>query len=948
MEDLFRSTAPKRKAREEGEQGRRERRKEQRFHRERDDEQSDYGGHNLRPVIVARAHDEGTSGVTYRPRSALASSKARQVLECAMEDDDSADGDNNPPSVDIGDAARERNRLLDGDDVNSEDEDDLDESNDDDDDESGLGTPSKTIDTQPDPNPPHVTAPPPHHGSGATAPPLLHIPFTNVRDGSALGKEAAVAYHTGGFSMQREVGWQASVAGDATKAKSFRQEVTQQVDVTAFGYMRVSSPFIQIIHSISTYAARGGDSDLQNKDFGMVGDRTDLRIPTAVVVEDKMWKWVQKKLDMDSGPLEVFYSNPGNAKLLYYADAQGANSVRVPSMIYLPPPLLVYCTEAQRTPFDLHQFIIRYATRPDSELPVDAYTMLREWCIVAAHCVAPTAPTTSMMSTVLPTAPSDDDDFLRWLYKIDGTRPDTNRVLSAPRAGAKGMAMNLQNNTVPTNTAPSPAGLHMPSAAAGPPGPDIWAQMAKNISSSLSTSFASAAAAFKPPVDPGDVSENGGVLYDKFQMAIVQGFAHVPDITGVPSLWAQFQYTKNIAMHKENLKRKMRAWATAKDRKPHVPIDNGLYIPDATMREIITLNFNPGGVLAEADTADLGLSMLICRARTTAAKTAVRRYEKAREQSRRNLSMAEAQREEATPGYDTGSLPDDYNELKLCLGTYCALLYALFGKHCTFYRHCYEIWTTMNSDLVQEQRSTMFDVLFCRQIVWAIIAESRCYFAQRLTTDDFAVAHPEDIEYPTSRLLGIVNNVREGTPIIRSSFPASWRPGGAPTTSGGAIRSGSSTQGTTTRPVQSIAASTDAPTVVSGITTGSATRAQQQPPATIRTHNVHPLIKTALEACIAKNKGVYVGAMLTHCNLTLDDLPKLPDVTGSNGICYNFVLGRCNMNGCQHEHVNVRDVTDDFATELLTKLRPAITEFTANGLPPGYRRRRRPRRRREE
>ena len=101
-----------------------------------------------------------------------------------------------------------------------------------------------------------------------------------------------------------------------------------------------------------------------------------------------------------------------------------------------------------------------------------------------------------------------------------------------------------------------------------------------------------------------------------------------------------------------------------------------------------------------------------------------------------------------------------------------------------------------------------------------------------------------------------------------------------------------------------------------------------------------------MEQYIAKNKGVYLTAMLTHVNLTMDDLPQLESSGGS--VCYNYILGRCNVDQCQHEHVHARDLSDEFVTELLTKLCPSIAEFTANGLPPGTRRRRRgPRRRRE-
>ena len=397
--------------------------------------------------------------------------------------------------------------------------------------------------------------------------------------------------------------------------------------------------------------------------------------------------------------------------------------------------------------------------------------------------------------------------------------------------------------------------------------------------------------------------------------------------------------------HKDNLRRKMLEWATDTSRQTQVQIERSLYIPNSTMKEILTLNFNPGGILAEADMADLGLSPLICRARTTAAKIAICKHERALENSRRNRSMAEAEAEENnTTAYDVGSLPDDYNELLRCIGTFCALLHTLFGARCVFYRQCFALWTVMNSDLVYEQRAS-FSVLYCRQIVWAVLMESRVYFSQRLSVDDFIGVHPDDIRFPRSNLLTVVNQVQDMAPITRSSFPTAWFPAGATRTA--TTSAGATALFGTAAPVQSITAPAGGatPTVVSGITTGTAKT--PKPPITIRASDIHPAIKAAMEAYIAKNKGVYLTAMLNHLNLTLEDLPTLgPDVMGGpNGICYNFILGRCNVDHCQHEHIHGRDVTDEFANDILSKLKPAITDFVTNGLPPGTKRRNRKRRR---
>lgn len=112
----------------------------------------------------------------------------------------------------------------------------------------------------------------------------------------------------------------------------------------------------------------------------------------------------------------------------------------------------------------------------------------------------------------------------------------------------------------------------------------------------------------KAPADGMDTShENGGIGYDEFQLAIIQGLAQVEDVTGEPLTWALFQYSKNLDTHKDNLRRKMLELATSDERPEHVTIDRSMYIPNTTMREMVFLNLNPGGVSAEAETADQGL-----------------------------------------------------------------------------------------------------------------------------------------------------------------------------------------------------------------------------------------------------------------------------------------------------------------------------------------------------
>ena len=105
--------------------------------------------------------------------------------------------------------------------------------------------------------------------------------------------------------------------------------------------------------------------------------------------------------------------------------------------------------------------------------------------------------------------------------------------------------------------------------------------------------------------------EDGGKYYNAYQLAIIQGFSHVASLTGIPPIWALFQHTKHLDTHRDNIKQKMVTWAEA--QQCHVSINRGLYISNASLREILALKFNPGGAAAEVGTADQGISILMCR-----------------------------------------------------------------------------------------------------------------------------------------------------------------------------------------------------------------------------------------------------------------------------------------------------------------------------------------------
>ena len=591
------------------------------------------------------------------------------------------------------------------------------------------------------------------------------------------------------------------------------------------------------------------------------------------LAQTQPWSWKTKKISLDIATLEHFYANPANAaKLFKPTDRTGEQNVHLPRMLALPPQFVPMCTAKPITPFAFHQRVTTFATAPDARVTLADCQFTLDWCILASH--QDSTPLTSVLAFAFEAAISGDVTFNRWLQRrlLSTLGPVDDRHTTTP---ANGTFL-----PPPGPPPPPPDGWHQPP-------PDMWNQFTANLTQGL----ANVAAAIQPAIAAGSTRDgpasydDGGKNYDAFQLAVIQGFSHSPGLQGIQQIWALFQHTKHLDTHKDNIKKRRFGWAEAQRR--HVTIDRGIFLPNTTLREILSLKFTPGNTTAELSTADHGLSILICRARSVETKSAIRRRELAEDMSKNNRSLADAER--TMERTDTSGCPEDYNELLRCLGTYCALLHTLFGPHCEFFTHCLRLWKTMDSEHVYDRRQ-YFTPLFCRQVIWAIIEDGRSYFSARMSPDDFIGIPPTEIAYPESTLLEIEPHIRHQTPIVRSSFPIQWL--GGQKAHQGTERHGHDGQ-SLLPPVATISAGSSLPTpsVFSALTTGSAAgtaASTQQHKPQMRSTNVHQTIRTAMSAYVQKFRSIRLLQMLSSLNLTLDDLPTLPNADGTPApLCYN-------------------------------------------------------------
>ncbi len=107
-----------------------------------------------------------------------------------------------------------------------------------------------------------------------------------------------------------------------------------------------------------------------------------------------------------------------------------------------------------------------------------------------------------------------------------------------------------------------------------------------------------------------------------------------------------------------------------------------IYLTVKFFEDLVALGFNPGGPVAQYKSTARGISILACRFLTALEAETQQGYKEASELTKTTRKLEDILKEK---GKTTTPAPN-YMQLKLYIGTFCALLWALFGDHCNYYK----------------------------------------------------------------------------------------------------------------------------------------------------------------------------------------------------------------------------------------------------------------------
>ena len=97
-------------------------------------------------------------------------------------------------------------------------------------------------------------------------------------------------------------------------------------------------------------------------------------------------------------------------------------------------------------------------------------------------------------------------------------------------------------------------------------------------------------------------------MYDKDDIAAIQGFSNVTHVNKLQPIWAMFQNTKSVETHRGNVRREMKKWSDMHARQ----IERNLLFPKTSIDNFVGVKPNPGGSTAFLRSADKDVTILAC------------------------------------------------------------------------------------------------------------------------------------------------------------------------------------------------------------------------------------------------------------------------------------------------------------------------------------------------
>ena len=544
--------------------------------------------------------------------------------------------------------------------------------------------------------------------------------------------------------VERELEWQAKVKGNNQLTNAFKEQTISQNSFRAFAFMKGKSPAVHMVHSIGQFFGLSGLAvDVQGKCIGFVGDRGNGKYPVPIILpQNNAWTWTNVNYLNDTAAFTRYYEDAENRDKLWNTgvdDAGRLDSIELPRMLALPTCVaeFVIAKKGGCLPHMIRKFAKDKIDGGESQVPTQKWLLLCDWCVAASQ--EKDGASILQLGATEP-ALCQDGKFIEWCeQRIQSTLGEQQREAMVYQQGGGGRDLQLVQQITNNMGRSFLAGVQ-----------------------ALGGTIAGAARQGAPGKEGAD--DVGGKLYSENNVAALKGYCGVVNPNEIPTIWDSFQQTKEMASHRHNIRTQMSKWSkeTGKD------IDKAPFFTEQTIKDTVSLNFNPGEAVPTFTSAQRGISILTCRPKSAHKIETIKDFEEARRATVHTAQFNEVRRRQKAP---PSPPPDNYFELRLSVNTFCALVWSLFGNECDYYKGLLEVAETLDQQEVHIIRES-FTADVCRRITWAILTDGRSFFNTVLVEAQFRGT--ERLKWPTSLIHKIADDVRFAKAIDRPMYPAEW------------------------------------------------------------------------------------------------------------------------------------------------------------------------------
>ena len=722
-------------------------------------------------------------------------------------------------------------------------------------------------------------------------------------------------------SVAREFNRQLKLAGGHTnnEALGFYEETCNTMTaLRVFASMKPGSPLINVLWGFGKFADEDGEGDVGTDMLAYTGNRDKFgNAPTMVALpRDNSYKWKAIKGHWGEAEFNQHYADDDNRLALRPLPPEATEEKNLPRLLYLPYELGVFAAQRPRTPYELYEEAVRLAGDDMSLITDQHIALVKVWCMGASYKGAENSSVLVLKTTLVSSSTDAFVEFRQkkceWLlgpWSPPGeTTPQTNQQEDMEQRLER-MTSNIMSRAL--EAIPEVASRLNTAQQSGATGGTTSSHQASN------------------PL-AGSQQLEGAELY------AVMGFCGVTDPAHIPTIWRTYYSSATLFTKRGEIQDQMTEWSVMTG----YPINKLIRFDKTWFTDIKAMDLAMGEARATWQLLERGFSAQYCLPVTLEYIARMNAIERADAETEHTRTITERMNLNKT---DPRLPPLTLEELQRGVATYAAKTYVHFGKFCHLYKKLLIMRETLESHAVEHARAC-YTPRIVTEYWFEVLDKSRSFFYSNLRKSDFD--KPNGPTFPICSLSSLFPIIIAGHGITNGMFPTKWNSVSPAMPSGNTHGLGGG------RPTRNVTFGYDTKVAAGGYG-GYATPAKptaptsggwswetsfpsappSAPPDSLipptfkdKYGHCHPIVKSEFAEYHKQFGGkLQLQLLVKHSNITLNQLlgqHSFRDASGTNNMCYSYVLGVCNHKACKRIHPTAGQLVPEFVRDLCKQLKP--------------------------